>query len=83
MRGFLSSNNLEKIMAFDYRNYTCTDLTIKFKILLRKLDHNQEIEFLVTRDGADTIRGPLRKSKHHSQIIELSQNEYKVIIVGC
>jgi TusA-related sulfurtransferase len=64
----------------DYRDMTCTNLMIKLKVMLKKLEANRTIEIIVTREQHDNIKGPFSKKSYEYNAIQVDSNEFHVKI---
>ena len=65
----------------DYSNLTCTNLMIKLKILLKKLQEGEELKFYSNREQFDNIKKPFSKKGYNFQGEKIENNKYLVAIL--
>jgi len=64
----------------DYTSFTCTNLMIKLKILLKKLPKGEILKFYSTREQHDNIKKPFSKKMHFNGE-KVTNNKYLIKIM--
>lgn len=57
---------------------TCTNLTIRLKILLKRLPPGEPLEFIVRRDQRDTIDEPFTRAGFVVTVLKIERNRFLV-----
>lgn len=64
--------------APDLTLLTCTNLTIRLKILLKRLPPGEPLEFIVRRDQRDTIDEPFTRAGFVVTVLKIERNRFLV-----
>ncbi|MBD3254609.1 MAG: hypothetical protein GF383_05925 [Candidatus Lokiarchaeota archaeon] len=64
----------------DFSNLTCTNLMIKLKILLKKLNKGNKLEFYSNREQYDNIKKPFSKKSYKLKGDKIGDNKYHILI---
>jgi len=65
----------------DYTELTCTNLMLKLKINLNKLDKGDVLEFYSNREQFDNIRKPFSKDEYRLTGDQVDDNKYHISIL--
>ena len=70
----------DKSRINDFTNFTCTNLMLKLKILLKKLRTGDFLHFYSTREQHDNIQKPFSKPPFSLNVDKVENNKYYVRI---
>ena len=65
----------------DFTGLTCTNLMIKLKILMNKLDSGNILNFYSTREQMDNIVQPFSKKPYKFLSEKIANNHYHISII--
>lgn len=65
----------------DFTQFTCTNLMLKLKILLKKLRSGEILHFLSTREQYANIEKPFSKAPYSFDAHKVADNTYAIKIV--
>lgn len=65
----------------DYTDLTCTNLMLKLKIRLKKIQKGEIIEFYSNREQHDNIRKPFSKKLYSFNGKKVGDNKYHISIL--
>ncbi len=64
----------------DFTDLTCTNLMIKLKILLKKAQPGQDLNFFATREQVDNTCAPFSRHGYKVEWEQAGENRYRVTI---
>lgn len=65
----------------DYTEFTCTNIMIKLKILLKRKPTGESVEFYSNREQFDHIKKPFSKNPYRIKGIKVDNNKYHISIL--
>jgi len=65
----------------NYIDLTCTNLMLKLKINLKKLNKGESLEFYSNREQFDNIKNPFSKNGYRVEGNQVDHNKYYISIL--